>query len=912
MFLWHKRIKKFFSFICVLSLMNGLNPNISTSAFPFMYVSDEKAEEIMGVLDIKTKAPWEIPEIIKTIQKKKEEIYNVINSNIRNGYDISLFGVNGNLIGQTNNNPNNGGNLLGGVFSAFVGGRSNVGSQVNYQAVPLPPRNSGESFFIGMGGDDIFENLCEDGELNIISHREDGKEAWGSGLTISFSELKLLFSGCFSKNKELKINANSLLNIERYDVFSADQKNDAKLPYISREGKPLEYKDTTIHSQSSIDEKFKDYFLPIIAAIDFFSKIEFGLDNKISNSEHISSSFESEANMHWRAIVSPVDFIYTIKNRRPYPGSDHQTRFAYIIGSINCRSFLMDLFSIFVRHLVQINKATMKNKRISVEQFLSPGIHFEFVENFFPVVPRLDRSIMSYFGEIFGENLIQGTLGALSNVIRRNNSDESDNPHPKSGPVEMMLNYYLVSSCFRKFVIRNRKIIVPIFSLIVVSTVKATTVEIAKFLSKSSANLISTGVVLTEEFGKKVLISISKVKNSPVKLRALVKDILSKTLVGRTKLVDMLSKILSGAIVLGNSPVSNKQKCVMLSFFGPPGTGKTFIANNIAIILTGRPINPVLSFNASTLENIDFKKYFAEGSFPYRVVVFSRGVVVILIDEIDKITPEKRIEILNALRDVVDYGHLKIEKIGGGFTNLNLNGSVVIFTSNTTASSWHTKTDEPEDQHGVVYQNIDESFATRCTCCHLPFFRLEEYIEMFRRAISQLNAHFERIESGIRISVDDETLRLLAQNAVDVHQGARSVERRMVELVGLLTEFNPSAANRDNFTNRIGNFFSRRRERIEVIELRYNRESDRLFLNNGNVEPLPNGDNTAIAAITTDNDDENPYNGNMEPLPNDVNSDNDDENPYNGNVKSLPNDVNSDNSDNDDEDPLYNLRKLPR
>lgn len=309
-------------------------------------------------------------------------------------------------------------------------------------------------------------------------------------------------------------------------------------------------------------------------------------------------------------------------------------------------------------------------------------------------------------------------------------------------------------------------------------------------------------VVATNEF----LRERNKLLNDPVKLRDAIKRMMKQGVVGLTDTIDKLTTLVTGSLALRKcSNLLNKNHCQLIAFIGPPGTGKSLLAQRYAIALTGKPIpNWGYITSASIKPGVSpSEQFFNSNSELVQNLKKSNGNTVIFIDEIDKFDSN---QLLENLRDAVDKGTMVAtsenteERPGLASTttskvirteSINVSGLIVIVGTNERPECWGLEPDPDKPEYNVGRTVVERSGSIVQRFQRFKFnpYTVDEYKQMYDNALNAILPEAVKM-FGLHIVFDENLSKELAKESELRLMGGRSVPILLSEMAGAITSYN--------------------------------------------------------------------------------------------------------------------------
>ncbi len=256
-----------------------------------------------------------------------------------------------------------------------------------------------------------------------------------------------------------------------------------------------------------------------------------------------------------------------------------------------------------------------------------------------------------------------------------------------------------------------------------------------------------------------------------------MEEVLKQRVIGQDEAVDIVSDAIRRARAGIKDP--NRPIGVFL-FLGPTGVGKTHLARQLAWFLFNDP---------DALLRIDMSEYMEKHSVsrligaPPGYIGYEKGgqlteavrrrpYQVILFDEIEKAHPD----VFNIMLQIFDAGRLTDAQ---GHT-VNFRNTVIIMTSNIASEKIASLTGTREELIQAVMPDLRRHFKPELLnrIDEIVIFRplqLEHIIKIVDLQVEDLRKNLE--EQGIRLELDEEAKKLLAEKGYDPQFGARPLRR---------------------------------------------------------------------------------------------------------------------------------------
>lgn len=311
----------------------------------------------------------------------------------------------------------------------------------------------------------------------------------------------------------------------------------------------------------------------------------------------------------------------------------------------------------------------------------------------------------------------------------------------------------------------------------------------------------------TSKFTKdQFLIERNKLLNDPVKLRKAIKKMMQEGVVGLHDTIDRLTTLVTGNLAIRkSSSLLNKNRCQLISFIGPPGMGKSLLAQKYALALTGKPIPSWGYITSASIKpgESPANQFFNANSNLMKNLKRCGGNTVIFLDEIDKYDSN---ELLEGFRDAVDRGTMvamsttseqKVSGFGKTQTSsvintetIDVSGLIVIVGTNEKPECWGLEPDpnEPAYNAGRTFVKRSASLVQRFQRFKFNPYTLDEYKQMYDNALQTIKKDSMKM-FGLQVSFDENLSQDLAAESQRRLMGGRSVQLILAEMAGAVTSF---------------------------------------------------------------------------------------------------------------------------
>lgn len=353
---------------------------------------------------------------------------------------------------------------------------------------------------------------------------------------------------------------------------------------------------------------------------------------------------------------------------------------------------------------------------------------------------------------------------------------------------------------------------------------------------------LSKGGMYTSEFLK----SRNKLLNDPKKLKEAVSKMMKEGVIGLESTIESLTNLVIGRVAMSKiKDVFNKTHCQLITFIGPPGTGKSLLANKFSLALTGKPLPSWGYFTSSSVRpGVPVVDQFFDGNSELvKRLKACNGKTVLFFDEIDKYDSE---ELLEKFRDAIDSGTMEVtskEKVleVDGFSGnrtyervktekINISGLIVIFGTNEKPECWGLPPDDPNDPAENLGRTVvkrDGSMTQRFLKFKFHSFKKPEYKKMFENAFKSIVKYSKDI-FGFEIVCEDNLLDKLAEESYYRMQGGRSIAVILNEMAGAITAFDlkkdTEKYERGIFA-KIKRFVKTKKPKVQKVKVKFNNDT---------------------------------------------------------------------------------------
>ena len=356
---------------------------------------------------------------------------------------------------------------------------------------------------------------------------------------------------------------------------------------------------------------------------------------------------------------------------------------------------------------------------------------------------------------------------------------------------------------------------------------------------------IGRNILRGGEYTAEFLKSRNKLLNDPKKLKEAVSKMMKEGVIGLDSTIESLTNLVMGRVAMSKmKDVFNKTHCQLITFMGPPGTGKSLLANKFSLALTGKPLPTWGYFTSSSVRpGVPVVDQFFDGNSELvKRLKACNGKTVLFFDEIDKYDSK---ELLEKFRDAIDsgtmevtskekvlqaefsgnrsYEHFKTEKI-------NISGLIVIFGTNEKPECWGLPPDDPSDPAENVGRTVvkrDGSMTQRFLKFKFHSFKKSDYKQMFENALESVLKDSKDI-FGFEIVPEDNLLDKLAEESCYRMQGGRSIAVILNEMAGAITAFDLKKDTEKYETGvfaKIKRLVKTRKPKVQKVKVKFNNDT---------------------------------------------------------------------------------------
>ena len=348
------------------------------------------------------------------------------------------------------------------------------------------------------------------------------------------------------------------------------------------------------------------------------------------------------------------------------------------------------------------------------------------------------------------------------------------------------------------------------------------------------------------EYTAEFLKSRNKLLNDPKKLKEAVSKMMKEGVIGLDSTIESLTNLVMGRVAMSKmKDVFNKTHCQLITFIGPPGTGKSLLANKFSLALTGKPLPTWGYFTSSSVRpGVPVVDQFFDGNSELvKRLKACNGKTVLFFDEIDKYDSK---ELLEKFRDAIDSGTMEVtskEKVSevDGFSGnksyerfktekINISGLIVIFGTNEKSECWGLPPDDPNDPAENVGRTVvkrDGSMAQRFLKFKFHSFKKSDYQQMFENAFKSIMRDSKNI-FGFEIVPEDNLLDKLAEESCYRMQGGRSIAVILNEMAGAITAFDLKKDTEKYETgifSKIKRLVKTRKPKVQKVRVKFNSDT---------------------------------------------------------------------------------------
>ena len=371
---------------------------------------------------------------------------------------------------------------------------------------------------------------------------------------------------------------------------------------------------------------------------------------------------------------------------------------------------------------------------------------------------------------------------------------------------------------------------------------------------------ILQGGAYTSEFLK----SRNKLLDDPKRLKEAVSKMMKEGVVGLDDTIESLTNLVVGRIAMSKmTDVFNKTHCQLITFIGPPGTGKSLLANKFSLALTGKPLPSWGYLTSSSIRpGVPVVDQIFDANSPLvKFVIRCNGKTVLFFDEIDKYFSKA---LLEKFRDAIDSGTMevtskeKVTEVDGFGKNksyeiiqtkkINISGLIVIFGTNEKPECWGLPPDDPNDPAENVGRTVverDGSMVQRFLKFKFHSFKKPDYKKMYENAFKSIVKDSKKI-FGFEIVCEDNLLDKLAEESCYRMQGGRSVAVILNEMAGAVTSFDMKEDTEKYETGilaKIRKIVKKRKPKVQRVKVKFNSDThkfeiEQIFDNSDYLPPI--------------------------------------------------------------------------
>ncbi len=316
-----------------------------------------------------------------------------------------------------------------------------------------------------------------------------------------------------------------------------------------------------------------------------------------------------------------------------------------------------------------------------------------------------------------------------------------------------------------------------------------------------------------------------KLDENPVEFRRTALEFLKANIFAQDKAINKVVDIISGHIDMWRESQLTGKSCssaCVMTFIGDSGTGKTYCARLLSLLLFGQDMQPWQFITSSSVKSppppsnapvvnvyndlgwnrrtdtpaeepqIDLSpadRLFNEESDIVRELKLNNNVIIV-IDEIDKIHKnDPQDTILERLRDAKDTGKLRICLSNGEYEDIDVSRTTFICISNEFRECWGLPKKQLSEAHAAARTTVvrDKSLVNRFDVVEFENFTSKDYMTILEPLIERLKEAYTKIYN-MALEFTDDFAEKVADVAEEKNKGVRGLEDFLVKLRGRLVD----------------------------------------------------------------------------------------------------------------------------